>query len=540
MEKRDFNLMSGCEAKELSKLIDEMEYFEFEEGFELHVAGTSGYWFHMVSHGQVEWRLDFEFNGERVPYLCTGRMSAEHVRLMTRRNDMESSRRHAVVTKTPCGLWALSMERVFQITAKSLAKMKTEILSLFDSLPQFKELPPDHKELVAQCSYLMPLQPGGCLSLNGMPWSRGPGSAACGRMFLMSGAARVEGGGGFGTGDCYLSGAMFDSRMRCRITAHAVGECRILMVRYPEKDVRGGFVAGILEERFKLQLRDLQRVSFLGSGQFGSVHLVQHKQSGLRYAVKTLKKGRKSKRVQRQVANECEALTRAQDSFVQKFIQTMETPEDMLITTEFLPGGDLFDTVRQFPKALTREAAVFYIGCLMLALKSLHARLIVHRDLKPENVMLDARGYLKLIDFGTSKQLSNLEEKAYTIVGSWSFMAPEIISGNGYGFAVDYWALGVILFELVCCRLPFDDDDPEEIKRQVRESDPDFPIKYKDELGISLITGLLKKNPAERLSCEEIMNHAYFGGDHTIFSALQQGIVEPPLKGLAKLTDAGG
>merc|ERR1719313_2610357 len=105
---------------------------------------------------------------------------------------------------------------------------------------------------------------------------------------------------------------------------------------------------------------------------------------------------------------------------------------------------------------------MFYIGCLVLALETLHERSIVFRDLKPENVMLDVQGYLKLIDFGIAKKLETGGGRAFTMIGTPHYMAPEVIRGKGYGSEVDIWGLGVILYELVCGFLPFgeDLDDP--------------------------------------------------------------------------------
>merc|ERR1712217_855610 len=144
-----------------------------------------------------------------------------------------------------------------------------------------------------------------------------------------------------------------------------------------------------------------------------------------------------------------------------------------------------------------------YAGSLILALEVLHEANIVFRDLKPENVMLDARGYLRLIDFGIAKKLDEVSCRTFTIIGSFHFMAPEVARGQGYGTEVDVWSLGVMLFEFVCGILPFGRDDlqgtPLSILRAVQTQNLAFPEEYRDLVGKHCIRGMLRKEPERRL-----------------------------------------
>jgi cGMP-dependent protein kinase len=136
----------------------------------------------------------------------------------------------------------------------------------------------------------------------------------------------------------------------------------------------------------------------------------------------------------------------------------MKDEERIYFLTEHVQGCDLFDAIRAMG-LLSDADCKFHVACLILILEHLHERDIVYRDLKPENIMIDDQGYPKLIDFGTAKVI---DRRTYTIVGTPHYMAPEIIIGKGYDTKVDYWAVGVILYEFMCGGVPFgeEEEDP--------------------------------------------------------------------------------
>eukprot|EP00439_Symbiodinium_sp_Y106_P057351 s1665_g8.t1 len=268
-----------------------------------------------------------------------------------------------------------------------------------------------------------------------------------------------------------------------------------------EKIIAGNMQQQLMN-RIRLQdtnfgLKDLIQVKVIGAGAAGVVRLVEHKSTGMRYALKRVKKV--DGEVPEEVQRECSLLKDIDHPFIMTQVNTFETKKSVYILTELITGGELHGAIREIPTVLSRAQAQFYTGSLVIVLEELSERNILYRDLKPENVMLDAQGYLKLIDFGIAKKLPEGESKTFTmklgcVIGTPHYMAPEVMRGHGYGTEVDLWSMGVMLYEFVCGYLPFADDldDPTEDPLQ-------FASSYKDANGKTLMKGLLTRQPRKRL-----------------------------------------
>ncbi len=147
--------------------------------------------------------------------------------------------------------------------------------------------------------------------------------------------------------------------------------------------------------------------------------------------------------------------------FIMKKFGELKQKDHMMFLNEYVPGATFWDVMIELD-LLSYGQAKFYIAQLLIILQYLHKRGIIYRDLKPQNLICQRSGYLKMIDFGTSKNLKlnklGIYDRTYTVVGTPHYLAPELIEGKGYSFSADYWSLGVLLFELMIGYVPFGDD----------------------------------------------------------------------------------
>uniref|UniRef100_A0A6I8PK39 Protein kinase domain-containing protein n=2 Tax=Xenopus tropicalis TaxID=8364 RepID=A0A6I8PK39_XENTR len=180
---------------------------------------------------------------------------------------------------------------------------------------------------------------------------------------------------------------------------------------------------------------------------------------------------------------------------------------------EYLPGGDLCHLL-EHQGAFEESKAMFYTACVVLGLEELHRNNIVHRDLKLENLMVDVHGYLKIVDFGLSKDGFRNGDRSKTRCGTNCYMAPEIIDEMAYSRAVDWWALGVVLYVMLMFQFPFDAEDDMELFESIRNDKPALTEELSEEAQC-LILRLLEKNPCHRLGssetgAEEVKAHEFF------------------------------
>jgi cGMP-dependent protein kinase len=193
---------------------------------------------------------------------------------------------------------------------------------------------------------------------------------------------------------------------------------------------------------------------------------------------------------------------------------------------ELVQGIDFFDLLRCF-KLWEEESARFYVSCLVLILEYLHERKVAYRDLKPENIIIDQDGYPKLIDFGLAKVIQG---RTYSIAGSTHYMAPEVIKGLGYGLEADYWSLGVIIYEILCNKVPWGEyeNDPMEVYNLIINGKLTLPQTLKNNHVVKLVQKLLNHTPACRGSIESIKKDVWFIS--ISFNCLIEKNVHPPFK----------
>lgn len=250
--------------------------------------------------------------------------------------------------------------------------------------------------------------------------------------------------------------------------------------------------------------------SVLGRGFYGKVMLCMKKGTDQLFAIKTIHKSSliKTRKVH-SVFCERNILIKAKHPFIVSLSFAFQSSTKFYLGLEFVPGGELFRYLKQ-KKALSIDEARLYIAEIGLALEYLHSIGVIYRDLKPENVLLDCNGHIKLTDFGLAKEMIN-QSTTSTFCGTQEYMAPEMVLHEDYSYSVDWWALGILTYELLFSRTPFADDTNPKVLKNIIESCPLFPENTPPAI-IDFIELLLKKNPQRRPCLSDLKSHPFWGG----------------------------
>ena len=267
------------------------------------------------------------------------------------------------------------------------------------------------------------------------------------------------------------------------------------------KGIKGNLLKKIALRDNSIQLNDLFFFKFLGKGKFGNVNLVHNKKNI--YAVKSVSrlKVNKERILGKYLLNERKIMLMLDHPFIVKLIKTLKNKNFCFFLIEYINGINLDDYLNQKEKFKNVEECKFYIASLILVLEYLQKKNIIHRDLKPANIMIDSNGYLKLIDFGTAKELNDY---TLTVVGTPHYISPEILIGKGYSLSCDFWSLGVCAFELFYGMYPFGNNANEvmEIYRDIVNVDYVLPSHKDKYCNVNeLINVLLVKKVSKRI-CE--------------------------------------
>ncbi|XP_043586334.1 serine/threonine-protein kinase N isoform X1 [Bombus pyrosoma] len=284
-------------------------------------------------------------------------------------------------------------------------------------------------------------------------------------------------------------------------------------------------LTGMTIENFRL-------LSVLGRGHFGKVILSQYRNTGEYFAIKALKKGDIIARdeVESLLSEKriFEVANATRHPFLVNLFACFQTEAHVCFVMEYAAGGDLMMHIHA--DVFGEPRAVFYSACVVLGLQYLHESRIIYRDLKLDNLLLDTEGYVKIADFGLCKEGMGYGDRTGTFCGTPEFLAPEVLTETSYTRAVDWWGLGVLIFEMLVGESPFPGDDEEEVFDSIVNDEVRYP-RFLSLEAIAIMRRLLRKNPDRRLGsserdAEDVKKQAFFR--HIAWDDLLLRRVKPP------------
>jgi len=286
-------------------------------------------------------------------------------------------------------------------------------------------------------------------------------------------------------------------------------------------------------------LNELKTIGVLGKGAFGTVSLVVDKKNKKSYALKAIKKCQIVELGQQEhIVNEKDVMAFLNNPFLVNLRATYKDKLRVYFLLDVCLGGELFGILRK-RRCFSEDTSRFYTACVVEAFAYMHSKDIIYRDLKPENLVMDGNGYLKVTDFGFAKKING---KTYTLCGTPDYLAPEIVTGQGHGKGVDWWTLGILIYEMLASFPPFYDEEALQTYRKIVKGKVKFP-RFFSPAARDIIKAFLKNKPTKRLgilsncNTDRIRTHEWFAGSGFSWNRFRAFKMKPPIKPNVKAID---
>merc|ERR1711962_1594736 len=538
----DNDFMKNLEMSQINEIVNVMVPMEYAKNSQIIREGEAGTLVYVMEEGKVEVSREGKF----LSVMSAGKLFGELAILYN------CQRTATIKAATDCKLWAIERQCFQTIMMRTGLIKQTEYTAFLKQVPTFKGLPEETLIKIADVLEEYTYKEGQCIIRQG----------AIGDTFFIISKGRVKvtrkelgateekfirnlHKGDF-FGEKALSGeevrtaniiADDASGVECLVIdrdsfAHLISNLDEIKKRYIDLPARK---QKIHEEFKNLKLSDLRIIATLGVGGFGRVELVMIASDTKErsFALKQMKKSQiVETRQQQHIMSEKEIMEESDSHFIVKLFKTFKDRKYLYMLMESCLGGELWTILRDrgnFDDPTTR----FYTSCVVEAFDYLHSRGIIYRDLKPENLLLDAAGYVKLVDFGFAKKLQ-VGRKTWTFCGTPEYVAPEVILNKGHDISADYWSLGVLMFELLTGTPPFTGTDPMKTYNIILKGIDaiDFP-RTLTRTANALIKKLCRDNSAERLGYQkggirDIQKHKWFDGFN--WEGLRLRNLQPPIR----------